>query len=127
MTVLLAAANVGGLARGVYEYRPRERVFDLAASGGEVIDALRDAYVRAPAFLLICDSPTAEQPAGSTGQFGRGLLRAGSLGYCAWLAALSAGLCGSVHGRVSYEVAEGLRGLRRPSNNLFALAVGHPA
>ncbi|MCM2386735.1 nitroreductase family protein [Streptomyces albipurpureus] len=89
-----------------------------------VLAPLAMRYVPAPVAVLICAGITD----GTGANYTQALLRASAFGYNAWLAAVAAGLGGSVHGRSSPEVT---RIVRRhsgtPARHLFTLVLGHPA
>jgi nitroreductase len=124
--ILVAAFRVDGLPRGLFAIRdscPAE----LAGPQSIWLDSLRGQYADAPALLLICaDLNHACRVAGPAG-YSSTLVRAGTIGYAAWLWAISAGLAGSVYGVASHEVTGAARRLDANYRHLFTVAFGAPA
>ncbi len=122
--ILIAAFHLDGLDRGLY---PAHGSQPLADPGSGWLDALRQQYADAPALLLICgDLNRACRSAGPAG-YPSMLVRAGTIGYGAWLWALSAGLSASVYGSASHQVTGAARRLDVNLRHLFTVAVGMPA
>ena len=91
--ILVAAFGVGGMPRGLY---PAGAGFGTRMAQVEPgwLDSLRDQYADAPVLLLICaDLNGACRAAGPAG-YPSMLVRAGTLGYAAWLAGIAGGLAG---------------------------------
>ncbi len=121
--VLVAAFNVAGLDGGLY---PAHGRCPLATPASGWLDSLRGLYADAPALLLICgDLNGACRAAGPSG-YGSMLVRAGSIGYGAWLWAVSASLAASVYGGTSHRVTGAARLLNGNLRHLFTVAIGAP-
>jgi hypothetical protein len=125
MQMLVAAVNVDGLAPGVYTVR--EAGTDLLTPKSEYLDILREQYADAPVLILICaDLNQACRDAGQAG-YPATLTRAGTVGYAAWLWAVSAGLAGCVYGGASPDASGAVRQLDGNLRHLFTVAIGAPA
>jgi nitroreductase len=125
-TVLVAAYRVSGTARGLYAPGAEAGARPLR-SAGACLDALPALYTDAPVLLLICaDLNEACRTAGASG-YPSALVRAGTMGYAAWLWALSAGLAGSVYAPASHQVTAVARQLDVNLRHLFTVALGAPA
>lgn len=125
VVVLLAAARVIGLDPGVYSMPPAKDDF-IALADSEPLAVLRHNYAHAPATLLICGDPHQGIRDGCGISYGSVLVRAGTLGYGAWLAAISADLAGSVYGRTSQEVTLIARRFDPRLRHMFTVAIGSP-
>jgi nitroreductase len=124
--ILVAAFRVDGLPKGMFVIRDAGQT-RLAGPGAARLDSLRGQYADAPALLLICaDLNQACRAAGAAG-YPSTLVRAGTMGYAAWLWAISAGLAGSVYGAPSHRVTEVARQLDTNLRHLFTVAIGTPA
>jgi nitroreductase len=122
LAVLAAAFDVTGLSRGIHA--PDQEATLVAEPGW--LPALRDIYAPAPVLLLICgDVSWACSEAGPG--YGGLLTAAGALGYALWLAAISAGLAGSVYGGTCHDVTQAVSGYRPGLHHLFTFALGRPA
>lgn len=122
--ILLAAFRVEGLVAGLYRACCR---YQLAGQDAAWLDSLRGRYADAPALLLICGNLNqACSSAGSAG-YPAMLVRAGTMGYAAWLRTVSAGLAASVYGGPSHEVTAAARLIDENLRHLFTVAVGAPA
>jgi hypothetical protein len=122
--ILVAAFNLDGLTRGLYPAHGSQRLADADCAW---LDTLRQQYADAPALLLICgDLNRACRSAGPAG-YASMLVRAGSIGYAAWLWAVSAGLGASVYGSASHRVTGAARLLDVNLRHLFTVALGMPA
>jgi hypothetical protein len=124
--VLVAAFNVCGLETGIYAIR--------AESGGigtwqwidaPSLDYLRAQYADAPVLLLVCADLNQACRAAGPGGYASTLVRAGTIGYAAWLRAISDGLAGSVYGSASNRVTHTARQLNTDLWHLFTVAIGH--
>jgi Nitroreductase family len=125
LKIVVAAAQVDGLAKGAHAFSIATDGFDYLA-GPALIDELRLHYAKAPAFVLVCADRARDVLPQSTYQ--SMLVRAGSLGYAAWLNAMAAGLCGCPFGRAISEAPIALSaGYGRPVHHLFTIALGWPA
>jgi hypothetical protein len=122
--VLVAAFNVGGLARGLY---PAHGSIRLDAPDCEWLGSLRGQYADAPALLLICGDLNQACRAAGPGGYASMLVRAGTIGCAAWLWAVSAGLAASVYGSASHRVSFAARQLNADLRHLFTVALGTPA
>lgn len=121
--ILVAAFNCDGLAPGWYPAQGSRR---LADGGPGWFDSLRGQYADAPALLAICGNLNqACQAAGPSG-YPSMLVRAGTMGYAAWLWAVSAGLAASVYGSASHRVTAAARQLDPNLRHLFTVALGLP-
>jgi hypothetical protein len=127
--ILVAAFRVDGTAAGLYAFRDfrSERDAVLAGSTATWFDALRSQYADAPVLLLVCGN--LNQACQDTGPAGYPsmLVRSGTIGYAAWLWAVSAGLAGSVYGGASHRVTGAARQLDPNLRHLFTVALGKPA
>lgn len=120
LVVLLAAYRVTGMTPNMYavpagDQRPSPVPGQLP---------LAATYADAPALLLICADPhqQARDPSGSG--YGSLLVRAGTLGYAMWLAAVSSGLAGSVYGGSCDDVTIAARGWDKRYRHFFTVAIG---
>jgi len=126
LAILVAAYRVDGMARGLYAPSIEPGRQPLGADDAW-LQALPAMYADAPALLLICaDLNGACREAGAAG-YPATLVRAGTLGYAAWLWALSSGLAGSVYAGPSPGVTGAARQLDANLRHLFTVAVGVPA
>lgn len=124
--ILVAAFRIDGWPEGLYAVRDNHET-ELGGPGPVWFDSLREQYADAPALLLICaDLNHACQAAGPAG-YPSTLVRAGTIGYAAWLWAISAGLAGSVYGGASHQVTGAARQLDANLRHLFTVALGTPA
>lgn len=122
--ILVAAFDVEGLAPGLYAACGKAEV-DLVKAGSARVDSLRVQYADAPVLLLICGNLNlACRVAGAAG-YASMLVRAGTIGYGAWLWAISAGLAGSVYGGASHEVSAAARRVNPDLWHLFTVALGY--
>lgn len=117
LSFLVAAHTVTGLEPGLYPRDPVTGSLGRPTRPGLVED-LRDAYVSAPALVLIC-GPLRATPGAAYGSL---LVRAGALGYAVWLAAVSVGLSCSVYGAASASLS---RLTRHDPDHLFTVALGY--
>jgi hypothetical protein len=123
-TILIAAFRVTGLDPGLYlaggdtKTDPFSRPTDAPW-----LDSLRAAYADAACLLLICANITAACRTGGPG-YGPLLIRAGTIGYAAWLSAISLGLAGCVYARPHYRVTEVARLVDGRSNHVFTISLG---
>jgi nitroreductase len=125
LDVLIAAFNVGGLARGLYS--TRDATTEPLSVDSACLDILREHYADAPVLLLICaDVNHACRDAGQAG-YPAALIRAGTAGYAAWLWSISAGLAGSVYGGASQDASGAARQRDANLRHLFTVAIGMPA
>lgn len=127
LTVLAAAFDVTGMNRGIHAPGPDATFVPgpglCEAAQQDWLPELRDLYAPASVFLLICgDVGWAASPAGPG--YGGLLTEAGALGYALWLAALSAGLAGSVYGGTCHQVTETASRHRPGLQHLFTFAAG---
>jgi hypothetical protein len=121
--ILIAALNVEGLARGLYPAQGSIRLTDPDAGW---LGSLRGQYADAPALLLVCgDLNQACQAAGPSG-YASMLVRAGTIGYGAWLWAVATDLAASVYGSPSHQVTSVARQLDANLRHLFTVALGAP-
>src|SRR5215813_7185252 len=124
--IAVAVQDVTGLPRGIFRYLPAEGRF-LPVAGAELLGDLRSWYAPAPALLLVHGSlDKARRPSPQNG-YQRLLVRAGTLGYAAMLAALSTGLCGCLFGRASSSISRSLRTGDDRLIHLFTVAIGWPS
>lgn len=122
--ILVAALNVDGLAMGLY---PAHGSIHLAGPACEWFGSLRRQYADAAVLLLICgDLNRACRAVGPAG-YASTLVRAGTIGYAAWLWAVSAGVAASVYGGASHQVTLAARQLDVNLRHLFTVALGTPA
>jgi nitroreductase len=132
--IIVAAFRVDGLAKGLHAIGTGPGTTPLGPQIGTEIDtgngwleSLRKEYVDAPALLLICgDLNAACRDGGPTG-YASMLVRAGTIGYAAWLWAVSAGLAGSVYGPACHRVTGAARQLDANLRHLFTVAIGASA
>jgi hypothetical protein len=122
--VLVAALNVKGLAGGLYTSTLSQ---ELAGREAIWLTTLREQYADAPTLLLICGNLSRACDAAGASGYASMLVRAGTLGYAAWLWALSAGLRCSVYGSASHRVTSAARLLDPHLRHLFTVAIGYPA
>lgn len=126
LAVLLAAIRVVGVVPGVYAVMPAsQQVFAL--TDGSPLAYLRHEYADAAALLLIGGDPHQGVTDGSPVSYGSMLVRAGTLGYGAWLAAISVGLAGGVFGRTCSQATQAAQLLDVRLRHLFTVAIGSPA
>jgi hypothetical protein len=110
---LVTANRVTGLAPGVY-VAPG---FDEAPLLPEdALDGLNKRYANGAALLHVCGRISAD--------YAQVLTQAGTLGYAAWLSAISAGLAGSVYGGTSAQITTAARRIRPDLRHLFTTAIG---
>jgi hypothetical protein len=122
--ILVAAFDVAGLAAGLYTTCGKSGA-DMVKVDSARLDSLRALYADAPVLLLICgDLNLACRVAGPAG-YASMLVRAGTIGYGAWLRAISAGLAGSVYGGASHEVSAAARRVNADLWHLFTVALGY--
>ncbi|MBV9451290.1 MAG: hypothetical protein JO345_35930 [Streptosporangiaceae bacterium] len=124
-TVLVAALRMTGFAPGLYlsvDDSAAGPFSELAAAPW--LDSLRAAYADAACLLLICADISAAGRSGST-QYGPLLIRAGTLGYGAWLSAISLGLAGCVYAGPHHRITEAVRLVDGRSNHIFTVSLGH--
>lgn len=124
--ILVAVFRVDGLAAGVYACRGGHHAM-LAGPGSAWFDALRGQYADAPVLLLICGDLNQACRAADSAGYPSMLVRSGTIGYAAWLWAISAGLAGSVYGGASHRVTDVARKLDPNLRHLFTVALGTPA
>jgi nitroreductase len=140
--IIVAAFRVDGLAKGLHAIRTGPDATPLGPEIGPEIgteigpeidtdngwlESLGKEYVDAPALLLICgDLNAACRDGGPTG-YASMLVRAGTIGYAAWLWAVSAGLAGSVYGPACHRVTGAARQLDANLRHLFTVAIGASA
>jgi hypothetical protein len=123
-TILIAAFRVNGLDPGLYlaggdtNTDPFSRLTDTPW-----LDSLRVAYADAACLLLICGDISAACRTDGSG-YGPLLIRAGTIGYAAWLSAISLGLAGCVYARPHYRVTEAVRPVDGGSNHVFTTSLG---
>jgi hypothetical protein len=123
--ILVASFDVAGLAAGLYTARGRPDA-DLVMVNQAGLGSLRAQYADAPVLLLICgDLNLACRVAGPAG-YASMLVRAGTIGYGAWLWAVSTGLAGCVYGGASHGVSAAARRVNEDLWHLFTVALGHP-
>jgi hypothetical protein len=126
LTVLAAAYRVDGMARGLYA-PSIDPSAEPPGTDDACLEALPALYTDAPALLLICgDLNGACRAAGAAG-YPSMLVRAGAIGYAAWLWAISAGLAASVYASPSHRVTGAARQLDANLRHLFTVALGVPA
>jgi hypothetical protein len=126
LAILVAAYRVDGMPRGLYATSTEPGGPALSADDAW-LEALPALYADAPALLLICgDLAGACREAGPAGYTSM-LVRAGTIGYAAWLWALSAGLAGSVYAGPSHGVTHAAPQLDANLRHLFTVALGVPA
>jgi Nitroreductase family len=121
--VLVAARRVAGLAEGVYAatlQRPALARLQVPAP----LAPVRQAYGDAPAFLLICADPHQQRTGAGGCSYGSLLVRAGTLGYAMWLAAISSGLAGCAYGGGCHDATLFARHLNPRFRHLFTVAIG---
>jgi hypothetical protein len=124
LTVMVAADRVTGLAEGVHAAGPGQWL-PLAKPGRALLGSLAVEYADAPALLLVCGDLAQISRVG--GGYGDLLVRAGTLGYAAWLRAISLGLGGSIYGGTSPQVTAVARQAGAGLQHVFTVAIGHPA
>jgi nitroreductase len=125
LDLLIAAFNVDELGRGLYSTRD-DSTEPLGPDSG-YLEVIREQYDAAPALLLICaDVNQACRDAGPSG-YAATLVRAGTVGYAAWLWSISAGLAGCVYGGASQCASGAARQLDANLRHLFTVAIGVPA
>jgi hypothetical protein len=98
LIVGVAAFRVLGLPAGLYRWESSGARQFLAEERDAWADGLRDHHPHCPVLLLICGDMLRACRGSSPHGFGDLLVRAGAVGHMAWLAAISVGLAGSVHG-----------------------------
>jgi hypothetical protein len=121
--IAVAVSDVTGLPGGMYRYLSAEGRF-LPVAGDEMHGDLRSWYAPAPALLLVYGSLDKARRSSPQNSYQRLLVRAGTLGYAALLAALSAGLCGCPFGRASGSISQSLRTGDDRLAHLFTVAIG---
>jgi hypothetical protein len=123
--MLVAAFNVDGLTRGLYS--AREASTEPILLDSAYLNILREQYAEAPVLILICaDVNQACRDAGEAG-YPAALIRAGTVGYAAWLWSVSAGLAGCVYGATSQHASGVGRQWDENLRHLFTVAIGVPA
>ncbi|HEY7143133.1 MAG TPA: hypothetical protein VH637_02730 [Streptosporangiaceae bacterium] len=123
--IAVAGWDVTGLPRGIFRYLPADRRFVPVAGDGLRSD-LRSSYASSPALLLIHGSLDKARARSPQHGYQRLLVRAGTLGYAAMLAALSTGLSGCLFGRASSSISRSLRTGDDRLAHLFTAAIGWP-
>jgi nitroreductase len=127
VTIATAAFGVGELGQGLYLPAAEAGTLFARVPGQEWLTGLQAQYAAAPALLLVCGN--VPQACAATGVRGypQLLVRAGSAGYGAWLAAVSIGLAGCAFGGSNYRVTSAVaRHCGEPLRHLFTIAIGHP-
>jgi hypothetical protein len=123
LAFLLAAVRVSGLTPGLYAVGPAAAC--RALTGARPLAGLRDKYADAPALLFVCGD--LHYGAGTVPGYGSVLVRAGSLGYASWLAAIASGIAGTVFGGTCNEVSRAAQKADPRLSHLFTVALGYPS
>jgi hypothetical protein len=124
--ILVAACAVEGVARGLHATSSGAGLRPLGTYDA-CLRSLPALYADVPVLLLICGDLNGVCRAGGASGYASMLTRAGTIGYAAWLWAVSAGLAGSVYAAASHEVTGAARELDPNLRHLFTLALGAPA
>lgn len=117
-TILIAAFRVAGLEPGLY-LAGREP----ASVPFPELDELRTAYADAACLLLICADISAAGPPDGP-EYGPLLIRAGTIGYGAWLTAIRLGLAGCVYAAAHHQVTAAARLVDARLNHVFTASAG---
>jgi hypothetical protein len=125
-TLLVAAFRVTGLVPGLYLAGDEASEPSAALAAAGWLDELRGAYADAAFLLLICADIAAACRAGEPG-YGPLLIRAGTVGYGAWLAGVSMGLAGCLYAAPHYLVTQAIREADGRSNHVFTASLGWAA
>jgi nitroreductase len=126
-TILVAAYRITGLAPGLYLTSGDSTTGAFSKLAADPWpDSLRLAYNNAAFLVLICADISAASQPGAPG-YGPLLIRAGTLGYAAWLSAISLGLAGCVYAGPHHRVTEAVRRLDGRSNHVFTASLGRRA
>jgi hypothetical protein len=126
-TILAAAYRVSTLRPGLYLVDPAaaDDAFQ-PLTAGPWLESLREVYADAACLMLVCADFSGACRTDGPG-YGPLVIRAGTLGYGAWLSAVGLGLAGCVYGATHYRVTETVRQLHAQSRHMFTVAVGRPA
>lgn len=125
LDVLIAAFNIEGMAKGLYAIY--EANAELLSEDSACLGILRERYADAPVLMLVCaDLNQTCRDAGPAG-YQAALIRAGTLGYAAWLWSISMGLTGCVYGAASHHASGVGRTRNANLRHLFTVAIGMPA
>jgi hypothetical protein len=122
LIVSIAAMRVDGIERGLHlvtrSSEPR-----LLTTDAELVDRLADRYADAAALLLFGVDLDQACAAGTSG-YGAALVRCGSAGYAAWLAAGADGLCGCAYGGSHPLATAAFTDAGIAARHMFSISVG---
>ncbi|HEY2793111.1 MAG TPA: nitroreductase family protein [Micromonosporaceae bacterium] len=122
LSITVAARNVNGLPRGLHRI-DRSGARSAIAGDDALLEALARDLADAPVLLLI-GADLGSACARSESGYGAALVRCGSLGYAAWLAAIHAGLSGCAHGGSHPLVTAAYVADGRAGRHMFSISVG---
>jgi hypothetical protein len=127
LVFLVTAYRVSGLAPGIYAAGRLNNDFRPVATGISWLPDLQIEYAAASALLHVCGTLYKEVEDEDAPGYGALLVRAGALGYAAWLSAISHGYAGSVYAgrspRINQLAQAAVNGNLR---HIFTVAVGVP-
>jgi hypothetical protein len=125
-TIVVAAFRVEGLVSGLYIADPDKGInVNPAQSEPLILEQLRSAYTNAACLVGVC-ADFAAAGAGKPG-YGPLLIRAGTVGYGAWLAAVDIGFAGCAFGAPHHAITEVAQLFDSCSRHVFTVAVGTAA
>lgn len=124
LSLLLTTSSLPDVPPGLHLCDSRDGAPSARLRGPDLLPALHDSYVDAPALLFVCGDVRAAAHDDSGTGYGALLMRAGALGYALWLAAVADGLAGCVYGRPSAAVTAAARELGPGMRHLFTVALG---